>query len=80
MVQWKLPTSKPLLSSLCITSVKISEFALVIFIERSDATCEGRGFKGQKLLKGCMEAVECTLVLPTCTEDVCEILSSKYLA
>ena len=35
MVQDKLPTSKPLLSSLCITSVKISEFALIIFVGRS---------------------------------------------
>ena len=35
IVQGKLPTPKPLLSSLCITSVKISEFA--IFVGRSDS-------------------------------------------
>ena len=28
---------KPLLNSLCITSVKISEFALIIFVGRSDS-------------------------------------------
>ena len=36
MVQGKLPTSKPLFSSFCITSVKISEFALIIVVGRSD--------------------------------------------
>ena len=35
MVQGKSPISKPLLSSLCITSVKISEFVLIIFVGRS---------------------------------------------
>ena len=35
MVQGKSPISKPLLSSLCITSVKVSKFVLIIFVGRS---------------------------------------------
>ena len=37
MVQGKLPTSKPLLISLCVIAVKISEFALINFDGRSDS-------------------------------------------
>ena len=37
MVQEKLPTSKALLSSLYVTSVKITEFALIVFVGRSDS-------------------------------------------
>ena len=33
----KLPISKPLLSSLCITSVKILELVLIMFLGRSDS-------------------------------------------
>ena len=45
-----------------------------------DATCEGRGFKGHELSKGHKEAVERTLVLPTCTEDVGKTLSREHSA
>ena len=48
------------------------------YINWKDATCEGRGFQGHKLLKGHKEAINCTLFLPTCRENVGETFSSKH--
>ena len=50
------------------------------YSNQKDATYKGRGFKGHKLSKGHKEAIERNFILPTCTEDVGETLSSEQSA